>query len=365
MELIETEAKAPPHGIVSPVVASRSVVLRTARWPPAQAAAPDGEARGTVVICTGRSEFIEKYYEVIEDLRRRGFSVAIFDWRGQGFSARQLRNRVRGHIWTFDEFEQDIEAVRQQVLEPFCPRPWFALAHSMSGPIILNFAAHHPDVFQRLVLSAPMIDIARLPRPALARVLARWACRLGFRRHQIPIGRNRALFLSTFDGNVLTSDRVRFERTASLLRAEPGLGLGPPTYGWMHAAFECIAALAAERFIESFVTPTLIVMPGSDVVVDGRAAERLASRLRTCTLVTVFGAKHEVLMERDSLRQQFWSAFDAFIPGSERPRGATRDCVPASGDDAPLPIAGTGAARPGLSYKRVEQSHARSDQATG
>jgi lysophospholipase len=29
------------------------------------------------------------------------------------------------------------------------------------------------------------------------------------------------------------------------------------------------------------------------------------------------GARHEILMERDAIRAQFWAAFDAFIPGSE------------------------------------------------
>jgi lysophospholipase len=28
------------------------------------------------------------------------------------------------------------------------------------------------------------------------------------------------------------------------------------------------------------------------------------------------GARHELLMERNSLRELFWAAFDAFIPGS-------------------------------------------------
>jgi lysophospholipase len=27
-------------------------------------------------------------------------------------------------------------------------------------------------------------------------------------------------------------------------------------------------------------------------------------------------AEHEIMMEQDRLRQQFWAAFDAFVPGS-------------------------------------------------
>jgi lysophospholipase len=32
--------------------------------------------------------------------------------------------------------------------------------------------------------------------------------------------------------------------------------------------------------------------------------------------VTVPGALHEVMQERDGLRARFWAAFDAFVPGS-------------------------------------------------
>ena len=33
-------------------------------------------------------------------------------------------------------------------------------------------------------------------------------------------------------------------------------------------------------------------------------------------LVTIDGARHEIMMERDIYRAQLWGAFDAFVPGS-------------------------------------------------
>ena len=59
---------------------------------------------------SGRAEFIEKYYETIRDLLDRGLSVAIFDWRGQGGSARQLKNPRKGHIDDFSLYERDFSA---------------------------------------------------------------------------------------------------------------------------------------------------------------------------------------------------------------------------------------------------------------
>ncbi len=59
----------------------------------------------------------------------------------------------------------------------------------------------------------------------------------------------------------------------------------------------------------------LVVVPGADRVVSVSAMERFAERLKAATLVRIPHARHEILMERDSLRSQFWAAFDAFVPG--------------------------------------------------
>ena len=319
MDLVETALKAPPGAIVSPVVAQGQAVLRTVRWLPSLGTARVGQGPGTVVICAGRSEFIEKYYEAVGDLLERGFTVVAFDWRGQGLSSRVLRNRMKGHVGDFARYQDDLAAVATQLLEPFCPRPWYALAHSMGGTAALHFAAGRPEVFERMVLSAPMIDLAGLHNPNLTRAVARIARHLGLGRAFVPVGRRRALFLSTFPGNVLTSDETRFNRTAALLEARPDLAVGPPTIGWVWAAFKSMAKFKEEGFVQRLTTPTLFVLAGADTVVDSRAAERLSARLRASTIVVVRGARHELMMERDALRRQFWSAFDAFIPGMARP----------------------------------------------
>src|SRR5262249_21650810 len=60
-------------------------------------------ARGSVILCNGRTEFIEKYFEVIRELQGRGFAVFTMDWRGQGLSGRLLKQPQKGHLDTFDD----------------------------------------------------------------------------------------------------------------------------------------------------------------------------------------------------------------------------------------------------------------------
>ena len=46
--------------------------------------------------------------------------------------------------------------------------------------------------------------------------------------------------------------------------------------------------------------------------------ERFASRLKAGRMIVLSRGRHEILMERDDIRGQFWAAFDAFIPARGR-----------------------------------------------
>ena len=111
----------------------------------------------------------------MRDLRDRGFAVAMIDWRGQGHSSRRLRDPRKGYVRDFADFEIDVETFVQQVVLPDCPPPYFALAHSMGGAVLLRIAHAGKRWFDRMVLSAPMIDLpgrsTSFPARAVVRLL--------------------------------------------------------------------------------------------------------------------------------------------------------------------------------------------------
>lgn len=312
MRLVATPDNPIPAGaIVASVRAVDGVQLRIARWVPPVA------PRGTVAILGGRAEFIEKYFETIQDLLDRGFAVAAMDWRGQGGSARQLRNPRKGHIDDFSLFERDLDALVGEVLGPSCPRPWFGLCHSMGGAILLAVARAGRCPFERVVMTSPMIGLAGVRSPGLLRFVAGALDAIGLGGAYVPGGGARAATAMPFEGNPLTSDPERFARAARVLAADPTISLGWPTVGWLHAAFRLIGEFEDPDFPRRTLTPILVVAAGADRVVDTRAAERFVARLRAGRLIVIDGAEHEILVERDLFRDRFWAAFDAFIPGVE------------------------------------------------
>lgn len=311
MELIETPDNPVPGGAQVATIRTRDGLdLRVARWHPL------GEARGTVVICQGRAEFIEKYFETIGELLARKLCVVAFDWRGQGLSGRELSNRRKGHIDDFSIYERDLDALMQQIIDPFCPRPWFALAHSMGGAILLSQARAGRSPFARLTMTAPMIDLYGLHFPTLSRVTAEVLDAIGLGSAFIPGGTSQARLMRAFYQNVLTRDERRYKRCADVLAVEDRLALGDPTIGWINAAFRLMKDFADPEFPRRVTVPVLVFNAGADRVVSGRAIERFAQRLKAGRVITLPGAEHEILQERDEVRAQFWAAFDEFVPGS-------------------------------------------------
>src|SRR4029078_6678274 len=162
MTLVSIPANPVPEDVVSGTIKTPDgVELRLARW------APPAGRTGTVCAFPGRSEQIEKYFETVRDLRDRGFAVAMIDWRGQGHSSRRLRDPRQGYVRDLAVFEVDVDTFVQQVVLPECPPPFFALAHSMGGTVLLRIAHAGKRWFDRMVLSAPMIDLPG-PRPSFA-----------------------------------------------------------------------------------------------------------------------------------------------------------------------------------------------------
>ena len=325
MRLVATpDNPVPPGAEVESVQTQDARRLRVALWraPPPQSgmdapvAAPPDAPLGTVLLCQGRSEFIEKYFETVGELIQRGFAVVTFDWRGQGLSERELADPRKGHIDDFALFERDAAAVLKHMAQAACPRPWYGLAHSMGAAVMLRMAHAGTLPLQRMVLSAPLIDIARLRYPRGARALAELCDISGLGGRFIPGGGPESILSKPFKDNVLSSDHRRYARNAGVAAAAPDLSIGDPSIGWANAAFRQMKAFEDAEFPRRTLVPTLVVMAGADKVVANRPMERFATRLKAGMLVSIPFSEHEILMESDEIRSQFWAAFDAFIPGT-------------------------------------------------
>ena len=285
------------------------VRLRAARF----AADPAAPSRGVCVLLGGQTEFIEKYFEVIDELRGRGFMVATFDWRGQGGSDRLLPDDSRkSYVNDFADYDEDLSVFLQEIVMPMGDARPVALAHSMGGHNLLRHLAKYPDSFARAVLTAPMVAVS-------FRGYAAWMVAL-ITAAQTRLGRGagwvwgmeaRDPHAMTFARQMVTSDETRYARVQAILRAQPALRLAGATWSWLSAAMRSMAWLQTQA--PRITTRLLLIGAGQDRIVVTAQTRSFAARLPNARYIEIAGAGHEMLLERDAIRAQWWRAFDAFL----------------------------------------------------
>ncbi|MGE0500465.1 MAG: alpha/beta fold hydrolase [Rhizobiaceae bacterium] len=273
--------------------------------------------KGTVVILPGRNECIEKYFETVRDLAGRGFGVATLDWRGQGASDRLIPDPQRGYVDSFFDYVRDVEQFFEDVVLPDCRGPFYVLAHSTGSLVALLAAPSMVNRVQRMMLIAPLIELKGLGLSTqTVRRAASFLYSLGLGTMYFG-GGPRPPESKPFATNVLTTDHARYRRNQKIYEIYPHLALGGPTVTWVRAACLAVETVSDPAFIERIQLPIVIVGAGSDEVVSTPAVEAYARLLRATSMLTIDGARHEVLQEADAYREQLFAAFDAFIPGHD------------------------------------------------
>lgn len=302
-------APVPDHGAAEWFAGKDGAALRAALF------SPDAEPVGSVVLSPGRSEPIEKYFEVVQELLDRRLVVLVHDWRGQGLSQRLLRNRLKGHAAGFMPFVDDYRRLLA-AFQTRLPKPWIAMGHSMGGALTLAALARdaldgRTSPFAAAILSAPMIAIHTGGRNYLGSRILAWVVARSPLRTEFLFGAVGDPDNNTFENEVLTHDRARHDLFAAQLKACPDLKLGNLTWAWLDSAFELTAWLTRTHGVDRIEIPVTILSAELDNRVSNAAQALVAPRLPKGRLLTVKGAYHEILMETDDLRAVFWQAFDA------------------------------------------------------
>ena len=300
------EAPVPDHGKAEWFSGADGATLRAAFF------SPEGEPRGSVVVSPGRSEPIEKYFEVVQDLLDRGFVVLVHDWRGQGLSHRALPDRLKGHAAGFKQFLCDYQALLA-AFEARLPKPWISFGHSMGGCLTMLVLATGETRFSAAVLSAPMLGLNTGGKPPrAARALAWIMARCGLATDYV-LGDKGDPFTQKFPDDALTHDAARYERFQAQVKANPDITLGGITWGWTDFAFAACAFLRRTPGVEAVSIPVTIVAAGDDSRVLIADEKAIAARLTHGRYVEIPDAFHEILIETDERRAVFWQAFDETI----------------------------------------------------
>lgn len=279
----------------------------------------EGAGQGTILFAGGLGDFIEKYLEPLDEWHRAGWRIVSLDWRGQGRSGRLGPRRV-AHVESFEAHVDDAAALIAE-LRGSAPGPLVAIGHSMGGHIFLRAMAEGKARPDAAVLVAPMLGLHTGPVPeALAHWLARARVLAGQGRNAAWDPDKRLAFTSAARQRVLTGCRERYGDEGWWRETDPELGLGPPSWGWLAAAFVSTRGLARQGGLERVDLPILLLATRRDRLVDTRAIEAAAVRMPRAEILILEGAGHEILREADTHRLPAMRAIAGFLDRAAPPR---------------------------------------------
>ena len=284
-----------PDGLCHWVLTADGVRIRVGHW-------PVEDAKGTVLIFPGRTEYVEKYGRTAKDFGLRGYACVAIDWRGQGIADRLLDNRAVGHVNVFADYQLDVWATLAHMKKLGLPEPYHLLGHSMGGCIGLR-SLYDALPVKSAVFSAPMWGIKMAPalRP-IAWGLSSVSKPLGFSGVFAPGQQAETYVLRvTAEENTLTSDATAFEMLQAQLKAHPDLALGGPSLHWLNESLREMRLLSQRPSPD---VPCVTFLGTEEAIVDPVRIHDRMRRWPNGKLVLLDHGRHEVLMEQAAIRDR-------------------------------------------------------------
>ena len=193
--------------------------------------------KGVIIISHGFTEGAQKYDEMIYYFLKAGYHVCMPEHMGHGLSYRLTEDPSLVHIDTWKRFVRDFLKVCHVVKEQYSELPLFLFAHSMGGAIGTIAAAWETELFQKIILSSPMI------RPLTGNVP--WSVTVAIAQVECLAGRNARYVIGQkpYDGSEIleTSAAVseaRFTRYNEIRKQSREIQTSAASYGWLLASIK-------------------------------------------------------------------------------------------------------------------------------
>lgn len=246
-----------------------------------------GNPQRYVLISPGRTEYIEKYEDLAEDLHLPSdCGFLIWDHRGQGGS-----DGARADIDSYETYAKDAASVAEVISD----KPYALIGHSMGGLIALYSTLTGRLTPRALVLSSPLLLLPNTPlNRSVVQMISFIACMASF--GAIHAGKSNP-DRETFENNLLTHSPEGFAKIQNLQYRIPY-----PTFRWVNATFKACRLIHSREYIAKLNIPVKIIGGGNERIVDSGGFEKWrkeAARISTqpVQLEMIPEAYHELLNE--------------------------------------------------------------------
>ncbi len=276
---------------------------------------PQDSIPDAVIVCLqGLGEFSEKYYELARWCNENNLAFWIMDWAGQGKSTRYLSNPQKRHSAGFDEDIKDLhylimEYIKHSSVHPDKGRIALAMiAHSMGGNLGLRYLKEYPDMFECAAFSAPMTGIKTFSKvPQHIAYAATFLLNLFASTSYIGSNGDWEKGKRKYR---LSSDPKRSLLDDQWFEINPELRCGNVTFRWLYEAQKSCLTVQKNTNIK---TPCIFGIAGYENLVDNKITKKIISRMNNAKYSEYPESFHEILMEKDNIRDDFLDNFYKLI----------------------------------------------------
>ncbi len=269
-------------------------------------------ARGVVVISHGFTESITKFREPIWCFLHAGYDVWGVDHRGHGQSCRLNDNPYVVHVEYFRDYVLDLKHLTDMFVKPSAGNlPLYLYGHSMGGCIGAHFIESYPGIFDKAVLSSPMLGLSfgRTPVPAVYAAAGALSHTAKREETLTPI----SSFVAEEFEKSASNSRLRFDYYLEKRLADPRLQTSKPSVNWGKEAIAACRRACSKKQTGKIRIPVLVCQAGADTVVKNASQDLFASRVPGCELVRFEGQRHEIYMSDSHVQKPYWEKVLSFL----------------------------------------------------
>ena len=271
-------------------------------------------AQSTVVISHGFTESAEKFREMSYNFIVMGYNVFAIDHRGHGLSYRKNPDKIEiVTVGRFSEYVDDLHLFVTKVVKPAVgDGPLYLYAHSMGGGIAVQYLQTHPGVFDKAVLSAPMIQAASGPlSPGMTKAICNLFCAIGKKDDMVFVHHGFQPDRGWEDSH--DTSRARFEYYHAKRLANDKLKTASASYSWVREAMRLIKKNLDPSRNANITIPVLLCQPEVDTSVVSEKEDEFISQLHNGRLVQFKNCKHEIYASVDDTVLEYLQTIQAFL----------------------------------------------------
>lgn len=280
------------------------------------------DAKGVVVLFHGFSEFTKKFNEQTYYFLKAGYSVVRFDHMGHGNSTRKVENLSKVHTSEFENYVEDANEVVRAVAVPLSNgAPLYLYAHSMGGGIGVYYIERYPDVFSRVVLNCPMIEInTGILTEKTSLYISKMMRLFGNGKGYIPGNRDYDYNADVVKDDGSLGPTVSFARNYyyTLFRLENvNYTSNGATYSWTNEAITATKKIRTKKEVEKITAPVLLFQAENDEWVRPNGQNTLRDNANSVEIAFYPEVEHEIYASHNQYLYEYYDLILRFYATGE------------------------------------------------